>query len=201
MKIFLATNNGGKIERFKRLLREVNSKTEVFSPRDLNIAVQDVEETGTTLEENALLKAKAYVGKVDMPILANDTGFYAEGEGFVDTPKRKALEGVEEKALTKDELSEKLLRFWQSIATKHGGKVDAAWIETFVVIHPGGEIKKAESRREVILTDKMHGMAHRHMPVRALYISKATNKPSLLQTEEEEITEMQPIIAALRKVI
>lgn len=201
MKVFLATNNGGKIERFKNLLKQVDNDIEVYTPTELNIEIIDVVENGKTLEENAKLKAAAYAGKVNMPILANDTGFYVEGEGFVDAPKRHALRGTDEKDLSKEEISKRLLEFWKGVATKHGGKVDAAWIESFVVIYPNGEVKQSDSRREVLLTDQEFGVPHMQMPVRALYYSKATNKPSIQHTEEEEILEMKPVITALAQVL
>lgn len=201
MKIFLATNNGGKIERFKKLLKLVNKDIKVFTPRDLNIPVIGIIENGKTLEENARLKANAYLGKVDMLILANDTGFYVEGDGFVDAPKRKALGDADENTLSKDEVSKKLLDFWKGVATRHGGKVDAAWVEAFVAVYPNGEIKKAESRREIVLTDQEFGVSHRQLPVRALYYSKTTNKPAIQHSKEEEILEMKPVIDALTKVL
>lgn len=201
MKLFLATNNEGKITRFKNLLKQVDEDIKVFTPADLNIEGIDVLENGKTLAENAKLKANAYLGKVDMPILANDTGFYIKGEGFVDAPKRKALEGTDENALSKEEISKKLLNFWKEVATRHGGKVDAAWVEAFAVVYPNGEIKEAESRREIILTNQEFGIPHMQMPIRALYYSKTTNKPAIQHTREEEISEMKPVIDALNEVL
>lgn len=200
-QIFLATNNTGKIERFQNLLKQVNSEIKVHTPRELGIDVIDVLENGKTLAENAELKARAYLGKVDMPIIANDTGFYVEGEGFVDAPKRIALGETPEHTLTQEEISKKVLDFWKNIATKHGGKANAAWVEAFVALYPSGELKKSESRREIILTDQEFGKAHTQMPVRALYYSKATGKPAILHTEEEELLEMQPLIKALAEII
>ena len=201
MKILLATNNGGKIERFKNLLKQIDSTIELCTPKELDIDIIDVEENGATLAENAELKARAYFGRVDMPILSNDTGFYVKGEGFVDAPKRKALGKTSEHNLTQEEITERLLNFWKGVATKHGGKVDAAWIETFVVIYPDGSVEKADSRREIILTDQEFGKAHPQMPVRALYYSKTTNKPSIQHTKEEEMLELKPIINALITVL
>lgn len=201
MKILLATNNKGKIERFKKLIKYISSDIEVLSPDELGINIIDVEENGKTLMENALLKANAYLGKVDFPILSNDTGFYVEGDGFVDAPKRKALEGVDENELSEEEIYKRLLNFWKSVATRHGGKVDAAWVEAWVLLYPNGEKNKVESRREIVLTDQEFGTPHINMPVRALYYSKITNKPAVLHTEEDEIIEMEPVIAALRNVL
>jgi inosine/xanthosine triphosphate pyrophosphatase family protein len=201
MKIFLATNNGGKIERFRNLLKQVDRNIKVLIPTDLNIEIIDVAENGKTLAENAMLKAKAYFGKVDLPILANDTGFYIKGDGLVDAPKRKALGETDENVLSKEEISKRLLKFWKEVATRHGGKVDAAWVEAFAVLYPNGETEEAESRREILLTNQEFGIPHLQMPVRALYYSKTTNKPAIQHTEKEEMLEMKPVIDALIKVL
>ncbi len=201
MKVFLATNNEGKVERFKSLVNQIDSNIELYTPRELGVEVINVEENGATLAENAESKARAYIGKVDMPILSNDTGFYVEGEGFVNAPKRKALGEMSEHLLTKEEIAGKLLNFWKEVAAKHGGKVDAAWVEAFAVIYPNGETKRAESRRDVILTNQEFGKGHLQMPVRALYYSKATNKPAIQHTAEEELLEMKPVIDALKAVL
>lgn len=200
-KIFLATHNEGKIERFRNLLRHAGLDAETYSPADFGLHDIDPEESGKTLAENAEIKARAYFGKVDLPILANDTGFWVAGEGLVNEPKRKALGGTREKQLSKKEIAAALVEFWKGIARKHGGKVDAAWVEAFVLLSPDGKIRRAESKREVILTDQEFGTAHIQMPVRALYISKVTNKPSIQHTAQEEIMELKPITDALTKLL
>lgn len=200
-KIFLATRNEGKIDRFKNLIHHTGFDVEIFTPFDLKIEDIEVEENGKTQAENAEIKARAYFGKVDMPILANDTGFFVEGEGLVDAPKRIALAGKNEQTLTKKEIGKALLDFWRGIAKKHGGKVDAAWVETFVLLDPDGTTRTADSKREVILTNQEFGEVHIQMPVRALYISKTTGKPAAQHTPEEEQLEMQPIINALSQLL
>ena len=200
-KIFLATNNEGKVERFRKLLVATRVAVKLHTPRDLGIEMIDVVENGKTLAENAEIKARAYFGEVPFSILANDTGFWVEGEGLVHTPKRTALGEKSEVELTQEEIAKHLVEFWKGIARKHGGKVDAAWIEEFVLLDPDGTLHTAESKREVVLTDTEFGEAHTQMPVRALYISKTTNKPAILHTDEEELLEMQPVTDALRKLL
>ncbi len=56
MKFVLATHNPNKIREMGAILGQFG--VEVVSPKDLGITV-DVEETGTTFAENAMLKAKA----------------------------------------------------------------------------------------------------------------------------------------------
>jgi len=199
-KIFLATHNQAKIERYKNLLGYTGLDIEIYIPRDFNLESIDPEENGATLAENAEIKARTYFGKVDMSILANDTGYWVEGEGLIEAPKRVALGGADEKDLTKEEIAKAVLEFWKGIARKHGGRVDAAWVEAFALLNPDGTMRTAESRREGILTDQSFGNAPLQMPMRALYISKGTNKPVSQHTPEDDLLEMQPIIAALGKI-
>ena len=71
MNLVLATNNDDKIKEIKYLLEDL--PVTIFS-RDDFLEFPDVEETGQTLKENALLKAKAVAEFCDMPALADDTG-------------------------------------------------------------------------------------------------------------------------------
>ncbi len=193
-KIFLATCNKGKIQRFKSLLKDVD----IYTPEDLNLGDIEVEEKGETLAENAEIKARAYFKKVDMPIISNDTGFWVKGEGLTEAPKRAAFK---ETSASKEEEGKVILEFWKEIARKHGGKVDAAWVEEFALLDVYGRMHTSQSRREIILTDREFGEAHIQMPVRALYISKTTNKPAILHTKEEEFLEMTPVKHALRDLL
>ena len=201
MKILIASNNEGKWERFSRLLSNTDPNLQLLTPKMAGIIDLEVEENASTLLDNAELKARAYEGRTSLPILANDTGFFVAGEGFVSAPKRAALGSVGEHKLSRQEASERLVDYWKEIAAKHGGEVDAAWVEGFVVLYPDGSIRRAESRREVILTDQEYAPVPEHMPMRALYRSKVTGKPAILHTPEEEIIEMQPIILALQEVL
>lgn len=195
MKVLVATNNAGKVERYRKLLRDTD--IELVTPKDLGIETIDVEENGKTLAENAELKARAYFGKTDLPILANDTGFYVEGEGLVEAPKRTALGERSEKEMTEEEIARALLEFWKGIARKYGGEVDAAWPEVFVLVLPDGSSRTVESRREILLTDKDFGPLHLTMPLRPLYISKMTGKPAIQHTLAEEDYELTPVRDAL----
>ena len=71
MKFVLATHNPGKLKEMGAILARFG--VEVVSPRDLGITV-DVEETGTTFAENAMLKAKAICAAAKLPAIADDSG-------------------------------------------------------------------------------------------------------------------------------
>lgn len=71
MKLAIATNNQHKLQEIRAILGD--SFEELLSLKDLGIDV-DVEETGTTLEENALIKARAILALSGIATLADDTG-------------------------------------------------------------------------------------------------------------------------------
>ena len=70
-KFVLATHNPGKLKEMGAILAQFG--VEVVSPRDLGLTV-DVEETGTTFAENAMLKAKAICAAAKLPAIADDSG-------------------------------------------------------------------------------------------------------------------------------
>jgi len=198
LEILLATNNQGKVERYRRLAKQINPAIILHTLKDFNVDAVEVKEDGN-LDENAKKKAQAYLGKTSLPVLANDAGFFVEGEGLIKNPKRIALNS-DENNLSKEQIYQSLIHYWQNIAKKSGGAVDAAWIDEFVLCMPDGNAYTEGARREVILTDKVFGESHVQFPMRALYISKTTNKPAASHTKEEELLEVAPIKDALAKL-
>lgn len=71
MRIIAATKNKGKIREIQSILGKLGA--EVISQADCGIDV-DVIETGTTFEENALIKARAVNIMCDDIVLADDSG-------------------------------------------------------------------------------------------------------------------------------
>lgn len=68
--LVLATKNKGKITELSKLLEPLN--IHVISAND--VALPDVDETGSTFEENAILKAEAIAEFTGKPALADDSG-------------------------------------------------------------------------------------------------------------------------------
>lgn len=70
-KIVFATTNQGKVKEVKMILNDLG--VEVVSLKDMNIQA-DIEENGTTFEENALIKAKTIAELTNCIVLADDSG-------------------------------------------------------------------------------------------------------------------------------
>ena len=77
-KLLVATRNAGKLKELTALLADV--PFELVSLIDVGID-EDVEETGSTMEENATLKATTYARLSGMPTLADDSGLEVEALG------------------------------------------------------------------------------------------------------------------------
>ena len=71
MRFVLATNNPKKLAEMAGILKSLG--VEVVSPGELGLHVE-VEETGETFAENAMLKAKAVCAAADLPAIADDSG-------------------------------------------------------------------------------------------------------------------------------
>jgi XTP/dITP diphosphohydrolase len=77
-KLLLATNNKGKVREYKSLLQGI--PYEIVTPAEVGITT-DVEETGTSFEENARLKAVTMAGQSGLPALADDSGLEVDALG------------------------------------------------------------------------------------------------------------------------
>ena len=74
-KLLVATHNPGKINEFSRMLGDM--PFEVVGLGDVGISVA-VEETGSTFEQNAVLKARAYAAESGLLTLADDSGLVVD---------------------------------------------------------------------------------------------------------------------------
>lgn len=71
MKLVIASNNRNKIREIKSIVGDFFG--EIYSLKELSVDI-DVEETGATFEENALLKARAVAGITGFCAVADDSG-------------------------------------------------------------------------------------------------------------------------------
>jgi len=69
-RLVVASKNPDKVAEIEEVLAASGLVDEIVGDLDW----PDVEETGSTLEENALLKARAVVEATGLPVIADDTG-------------------------------------------------------------------------------------------------------------------------------
>lgn len=94
-KLVIASHNAGKVREIRALLEPYG--IDPISAGDLNLP--EPEETGTTFEQNALLKAHASAQGSGLPALADDSGLCVKALGgapgvyTADWAERQAYEG------------------------------------------------------------------------------------------------------------
>ena len=79
MKLLFATNNPHKLHEIRKI---TEGKIEILSLSDIDCH-EDIPETGTTLEENALIKARFVKRKFGLDCFADDTGLEVDALGGV----------------------------------------------------------------------------------------------------------------------
>lgn len=75
MKVILASKNPHKLTELSAILSQHGFEIALESEYGLDI---DVDETGTTFEENSLLKAEAVMKASGLPVLADDSGLMVD---------------------------------------------------------------------------------------------------------------------------
>ena len=78
MRFVLASKNEKKLKEMNEILSRLG--VEVCSQADAGVDV-DVEETGTTFEENSMLKARAVMEASGLPAIADDSGLCVDALG------------------------------------------------------------------------------------------------------------------------
>ena len=130
MKVILASRNEGKLREMRIILSKYGM--DVVSRDDAGIPAFEVEETGTTFEENSYLKAKAIMEASGCPTIADDSGLVVDalgGEPGVYSA-RYAGEGC-----TDDYNNELLLRRMESVPD---GERSARFVSVITMLFPDG---------------------------------------------------------------
>ena len=126
-EIVIASKNLGKIAEFKRILGEVGISiiTDIEFP--------DVDESGSTFEENALLKAHAISRYTNLPALADDSGLavdYLGGAPGIFSARWSGVHGDDGANI------KRLLEDLNGVALENRG---AKFIAVLALVRPDGE--------------------------------------------------------------
>lgn len=78
MRLLIASNNAGKVREYRDVLGDL--PLELVTPADIGLDLE-VEETGTTYEENARRKALAFARRSGLVTLADDSGLEVDALG------------------------------------------------------------------------------------------------------------------------
>ena len=138
MDYIIATHNMKKRDEIQRILAPLGIR--VLLAEEAGIELTDAEETGTTFEENAFIKAESGCRESGMPCIADDSGLavdYLDGAPGVYSARYAGEHGND------DANNEKLLKALEGVDPAQRG---AAYVSVACCVYPDG--KKLMARGE-----------------------------------------------------
>ncbi len=138
MDYIIATHNMKKRDEMQRILAPLGIR--VLLAEEAGIELTDAEETGTTFEENAFIKAESGCRESGMPCIADDSGLavdYLDGAPGVYSARYAGEHGND------DANNQKLLKALDGVEPKDRG---AAFVSVACCVYPDG--KKIIARGE-----------------------------------------------------
>lgn len=118
MKLIFGTTNNRKVEDLQNIINEMNLDIEVISMEDIGWDRGEIDENGSTIEENSLIKAQSILSfchdhNIDYPIMTDDAGLFVDGlngEPGIYTARYADDELALDSSLPKHQCVVKLLR-------------------------------------------------------------------------------------------
>lgn len=181
-QILFATANESKVKRFQKKLLENN--IEMLTLKDIDTVIE-IEETGSTAIENALIKARAYEDITGLPTLAMDDNLYLENVPSTLQPG-VYVRRVNGKRLTDEEM----IKHYTNLVQEYGldGKLVARWVHGLALVIGKEEFTYSWSNSDFDLITTPSGAIHPGYPLDSISINKKLNKYFTELTEEDKLS-------------
>ena len=141
MRIIAATQNAHKLEEIYAIIKDFDM--ELVSQKDVGLGDVDVEENGSTCEENSFIKASAICRLTGEPAVADDTGLFVDalgGEPGVNSARYSGVHG-DDSANKK-----KLLKGMENVPYEQR---TACFVTVITLVYPDG--------RKLVARGECHG--------------------------------------------
>ena len=194
-KLLIATTNPGKLREFKEGFADLDA--ELLSLKDFPEIV-DVEETGATFEENAILKAKYGIEHTGLPTVADDGGLEVDALG--GKPGVHSHRCIDPKRIASDdELVEYILKNLKGVQKEKR----TARLRTVCAFCDGEFLHTVTAAIEGVIVEESPKQYEAGFPFRALlYIPKYQKLfGDLTQAEHDEINHRTKAIQELKPII
>ena len=117
-KLIFGTTNERKVEDLQNIINEMNLDIKVLSMKDIGWDRGEIDENGSTIEENSLIKSKTILSfcnehNIEIPIMTDDAGLFVDslnGEPGIYTARYADDELAINPGLPKHQCVIKLLR-------------------------------------------------------------------------------------------
>lgn len=149
MKVILASRNKGKLREMNKILSKFGM--DVISRDDAGIDTFEVEETGTTFEENSYIKAKAIMDVTGMPTIADDSGLEVDALDGAPGVYSARFAGED---CNDDDNNAKVLSLMEGVEPE---KRTARFVSVITMLFPDGRKYVARGEVEGRLADRLIG--------------------------------------------
>jgi XTP/dITP diphosphohydrolase len=175
MKLIIATTNKDKLTQFKMLLGELKN-VELLTLNDINY-LDDIEETGTTYEQNSEIKADTICKATGLITLGEDSGLEIDA-----LPNILGLYTARfEKQLTKKEKLEKILALLKNVPDE---KRTARFVSAITCTFPNGHKIKAKAILEGHISHEIVNLEN-SSAYTPIFIKKGESEPQAILPKEE----------------
>lgn len=198
-KLLIATTNPAKLQELSKYLAPLTEKgIQLVSLKDIPF-IEEPEETGATIEENAVLKARYYAERSsNMAVLADDGGFEIDilnGEPGVHSKRWMGRDSTDEELITYTLERLKGVPFEQRTAK---GKLCLCYYNP-----QSGVMAKGIDTIDGWIAEKPAEHRIAGFPYRALFISKQFRKyyDDLSEEEHEQVNHRKKAVEQVYPVI
>ena len=149
MKVVLASKNKHKLVEISKITQQFDIELVLQSELGIDI---DVEETGTTFEENSLLKAEAVMKATGLPALADDSGIAVDalnGEPGIYSARYGFDESLDDWG--------RLLLLLKNTEHVPDGQRQAQFVCVITLVTPEGQVVQARGEIHGELTREARG--------------------------------------------
>jgi inosine/xanthosine triphosphate pyrophosphatase family protein len=194
-KLVIATKNPAKVSYYKTILGEISD--EVVGLDSFSI-IDKPNESGTTAEENAEIKATFYTLKTGFPVFSEDEALY------VDFLPESEQPGTHVRRINgKDEANDdQLIQHWEkAIAAVPVEKRTGKWRIAYCIATPEGKVKTIGLDHPIMFFSPTSKVRQPGWPMSSLEGSSLFKKPHSEQTEEEKEISKRRTAQELKKIL
>ncbi len=193
MNIAYATTNPAKLEEARFVLQD--ETLTVLGLRDFP-GIQPIAETGSTFEENAVLKAKGYFAQIGIPCIGDDGGLvvdYLEGAPGVHSHRWLGYDATDQ------ELAEAIVKKMEGVPQENR----AARLGGVVAFWDGARLLKEEHWLEGYIALRVMDAVTPGFPYRPILMIPQFEKPysALTHEEHEQVNFRRKNLKALKEKI
>lgn len=173
MKFIFATHNAGKVQEMRQILSGLPH--DIVSADEAGVS-EDLPETGSTCEENAIQKARYVAMKTGESAFADDTGLFIDAlDGQPGIHAARWAENGNHATKTLAELVGVPLE-----------KRTARFVSIVALVSPDGKEHLFKGVVEGIITDTQLGTAHPHLPYDTIFMPREDTRTFAQMSADEK---------------